>query len=373
MSSHPSITKPQPINGQSSGLIVKKSSNKKIILLIIGLVITILIGVITAGYIWYNNQLRPVGGEQMKLVTIEYGKTPGQIGELLESESIIRSSFAFDIYTRFSGKQNLMQAGTYRLSPADSMQSIVEHLINGSVDQFSITFYPGATLADINLDADVKKFDVTTALKNAGYTESEIAAAFNADYDLPLFDNKPVSSDLEGYVYGDTYNLNTGASAEDALEMAFNEFYDVVVENDLVAKFKSHGLNLYQGITLASIVQREATNPDDQKQVAQVFYKRLASDIVLGSDVTYQYIADKTGVQRDVNLDSPYNTRKYGGLPPGPIAVPGLSALLAVANPANGDYLYFLSDPDGKMYFAKTQAEHESNIVNFCKEACLAP
>jgi UPF0755 protein len=127
---------------------------------------------------------------------------------------------------------------------------------------------------------------------------------------------------------------------------------------------------LYEGITLASIVQREASTPADQQQVAQVFYSRLAIGMQLGSDVTYQYIADKTGVARDPGLDSPYNTRRYTGLPPGPIAVPGSSALLAVANPAEGDYLYFLAGDDGATYFARSLAEHEANIVDHCAVNC---
>jgi UPF0755 protein len=105
-------------------------------------------------------------------------------------------------------------------------------------------------------------------------------------------------------------------------------------------------------------------------QIAQVFYLRLAQSMPLGSDVTYQYIADRTGVARDPDLDSPYNTRRYAGLPPGPIATPGLKALLAVANPAQTDYLYFLSGDDDITYFGRTFQEHEANIKNHCQEKC---
>jgi UPF0755 protein len=105
-------------------------------------------------------------------------------------------------------------------------------------------------------------------------------------------------------------------------------------------------------------------------QIAQVFYSRLALGMPLGSDVTYQYIADKTAVARDTNLDSPYNTRRYAGLPPGPISAPGAKALAATASPAEGDYLYFLSGDDDVTYFARTLEEHESNKVNHCQEKC---
>jgi UPF0755 protein len=259
--------------------------------------------------------------------------------------------------------------GTYRLSPGQSIPQIVAHLVSGKVDEFSIIFYPGATLVDTTTTDKKKRLDVTTMLAQAGYSQQEISVALKKTYNSPLFEGKPAGSDLEGYVYGDTYNFNAGASLEEVLQRTFDEFAKVVRDNDLVAGFQQQGLTLYQGITLASIVQREV-NGADQKQVAQVFYSRLKAGITLGSDVTYQYAADKLGIARDVNLDSPYNTRRYTGLPPGPIASPGLSALQAVATPASGDYMFFLSGDDGITYFARTEAEHQANIKNHCAVKC---
>jgi len=352
----------QPINGQPSGLIISKKRSKRRVVRwgIVGIVALIIV-VITASFIWYNIQLKPVGSDisQLKKITIVSGSTTGQIGEQLQQESLIRSSKVFGVYTRIFGKSGNLKAGTYRLSPAETTPQIIEHIINGSVDKFSITFYPGSTLADS-----------TTVLESAGYSSQEIALALSATYSSPLFADRPVDADLEGYIYGETYDFEIGASVGDILQRAFDEFYEVIVENDLIKSFASHNLNLYQGITLASIIQREANTSQDQKQVAQVFYLRLTSDMVLGSDVTYQYIADKTGVARDTQLDSPYNTRIYAGLPPGPIATPGLSALQAVAHPAEGDYVYFLSGDDDVTYFARTYAEHETNIVEHCKIKC---
>jgi len=161
------------------------------------------------------------------------------------------------------------------------------------------------------------------------------------------------------------------ATVQDVLRQSFNQLWQYVQTNDLVTKYKAHGLTLYEGLTLASIIQREASaSGDDMPQIAQVFYSRLALGMPLGSDITYQYIADKTGVPRDPNLDSPYNTRKYAGLPPGPVSAPGAKALSAVANPAEGDYLYFLSGDDNITYFARTLQEHQQNIANHCKVKC---
>lgn len=353
---------PQPIEAVPSGLtpLKKKFSLKKILLWGgLGLLVTLL-GVVAATWFWYQAQLTPLGtdtNEHVK-VTIEVGSTPAQIADLLEEKEIIRSSTAFGFYTRFSQTQNQLQAGSYRLSPADSTPEIVGHLVSGNVDTFDITFLPGATLKE-NREVLIK----------ASYSEAEVDAALGATYESPLFEDKPASADLEGYIYGDTYRFGSGATVSEILQYTFVTYTSVIQENDLVAKFKAQGLNLYEGITLASIVQRESGG-DDEAQIASVFYNRLAIDMVLGSDVTYQYAADKMGVPRDTNLDSPYNTRRYPGLPPGPIAAPGLKALLGVANPAQTDYLYFLSGDDNITYYGRTLEEHERNIADHCKEKC---
>lgn len=381
----PILPKPQPINSLPSGLksVKKKFINFEKLPLAIVILIFLVVSVIIAIIFYYNIQLSPVGGNIniLKKVEIVSGSTSGQISKELQSLSIIRNSTAFDIYTRLANKNNVLKSGVYRLSPAESVAEIVDHLSKGATDTFNITFYPGATLKDITNTPRGKKYDVTTVLENVGYSDTEISAALAAKYETKanqlLFAGRPATADLEGYVYGETYNFNTGATVEDILKGTFEEFYKVVQDNNLVKDFASHGLNLYKGITLASIVQREINSPQgtnqptqDQKQAAQVFYSRLAIGDILGSDVTYQYIADKTGVARDSGIDSPYNTRLYPSLPPGPIAVPGITALLAVAQPATTDYLYFLSGDDNVTYFARTNAEHEANKANHCQIKC---
>ncbi len=339
----------------------KKSRKKLIIWSIVGFIGALLI---TFGglFLWYTVQLSPVDSTNTdkKLVIIEPGESPQGIATLLKEEGLIRSSAAFMWYTRAEGVQNNLQAGAYRLSPSESTPEIVSHITNGKTDTFNLTFFPGATLAEHR-----------EVLIKAEFSEAEVDAAFGKTYDSPLFQDKPASADLEGYIYGETYSFNANTTVEAILERTFDEFYSVIQENDLIAAYKAQGLNLYEGITLASIVQREASpKGDDMPQIAQVFYNRLARGMPLGSDVTYQYIADKTGVPRDTNLDSPYNTRRYTELPPGPIASPGEKALLAAAHPAGGDYLYFLSGDDDITYFARTLDEHQANIANHCQKKC---
>lgn len=357
---------PQPIVNTVSGLQVGKqkkpsSSKKKKIILFSSLGAAVVVILLLAiPFVWYQTQLRPVGSSKSVLVkvTIPAGTSPNAIASLLKENGVIRNTQAFSLYTRFTMTQNKLQAGTYRLSPGESTPQIVKHLVDGNIDSFNITFLPGATLAQNR-----------TVLIKAGYSEQEVDTALAATYTGPLFDTKPAGTDLEGYIYGETYRIASSATVEDILNTTFAEYGKVITDNDFVAKFQAHGLTLYQGITLASIIQREAV-AGSEGQIAQVFYLRLAQNMPLGSDVTYQYIADKTGVPRDPNLDSPYNTRVNTGLPPGPISVPGLASLKAVADPAPGDYLFFLSGDDDVMYYSHTLSEHEANIKAHCQVKC---
>ena len=366
----PIVEAPTPLPIEDVSKKVKKVRKRKKWLIIVASILALIL--ITAGsiWVWYQVQLSPVNaGNTSKIkVDVAPATTPTDIATLLQEKGVIRDKTAFLWYTRLEGVQNKLQAGSYRLSPSETTAEIVNHLVKGSVDTFSITFYPGATLTD-KVTKTENRIDVTSVLLKAGYSQEEITTGLNTTYDSPLFQDKPATASLEGYVFGETYQFNRGATVEDILSRTFDELYKWVVQYNLVAAYKEQGLSLYQGITLASIVQRESGG-DDKAQIAQVFYTRLAMKMQLGSDVTYQYAADKAGAARDPNYDSPYNTRRYVGLPPGPIAVPGLAALRAVGMPAKGDYVYFLSGDDNVTYFARTLDEHEANIANHCKAKC---
>ncbi len=347
----------------SEGTVPEPPSSKfkhRRLLYIVGGVVASVIALIVVAWFWYQAQLSAVDPSNTDRVSVVIAEnsSPSLIAEQLRENDLIRSAEAFRLYVKLNGSESSLQAGAYRLSPSESTPEIVEHLSSGIMDTFDITFLPGATLADNR-----------EVLLEAGYSEDEIDAGFTAEYDSVVFAAKPASADLEGLIYGETYRFGADATVEDIIAYTLQEYDRVIEENNLVAGFKEQGLSLYEGIILASIIQREAIG-GDEAQIAQVFLRRLSIDMNLGSDVTYQYIADKTGVERDINLDSPYNTRRYAGLPPGPIAAPGVNSLIAVANPASGDYLFFLSGDDDVTYFARTAAEHEANIQEHCKVKC---
>ena len=340
----------------------------------IGLFILLILAV---AYWWYHQNLQPVDRTDTtaKAITIDDGATLKTVAATLKEQGLIRDTRAFDIYTRLSGSRNQLHAGVCQFSPSQSLPEIATKLSQGCHDNRVVTFLPGGTVVDSRYKPQGQ--DATTALKRAGYSEESIKAALAKTYNSPLFADKPAGTSLEGYIFGDTYSVPANQGPEAALKAAFAHMYEQIQSNGLVDKFAAQKLNLYQAITLASIIQREmgcgGASQDCyqiQRQIAQVFYKRLRENKVLGSDVTFIYGADVAGVSPNVNLDSPYNTRIKPGLPPGPIATPGLGALKAVADPAPGNYEFFLAGDDGNVYFANTEAEHQANIKQHCKKLC---
>ena len=362
----------------------KKSAKKVIIaiLLIIGL------GGFLA-YGWYNLSLNPIfqipacSGEDERCKEIDFeisaGQSVTQIANNLESAGVIKSSFAFQLYMRFhhsdSTKDNQLKIGNYKLRRTMSVPEIIDQLIEGDADAnvFSLTILPGETVRDI------KKKLIT----EHGYSEAEVNAAFAKDYSShPALKGKANTSaygaePLEGYIFGDTYEFYLGETVEKIITTTLDHLWEKIEGNNLETRFADHGLSLAQGITLASIVQKES-NTLDQPTVARVFLNRIGQGVSLGSDVTTKYALDLVDPERKVytdnaaalTVDSLYNTRLYAGLTPGPICNPGISALLAVANPAETDAFYFLTGDDGVMYYSNTEEGHQANIRDHCQTLC---
>lgn len=231
---------------------------------------------------------------------------------------------------------------------------------------FDFTIKPGETLADIR-----------EHLIEVGYSATEIDAALAADYDFDFLAERPEGASLEGYLFGETQQFYEDTPVTEVIEFYLTEMQEAITENDLEAKFADQGLTLHEGITLASVVQKESPTPE-MPTVAQVFLTRLYAGIPLGSDVTVSYALDELDPERDshsdnqsaLGVDSCYNTRLYAGLPCGPISNPGLEALLAVAEPADTEYLYFLTGDDGLMYYSYTEEEHNENAALHCQDLC---
>ncbi|HWZ65459.1 MAG TPA: endolytic transglycosylase MltG [Patescibacteria group bacterium] len=320
----------------------------------------VLVGTVIGVSQWYKAALQPRSNITARIsIDIIPGSTPSVIARQLEKSGVIKSAFAFEWLVKSAGDQNSLQAGQYLFSPTQSSREILDWLARGKFDVYNVTIYPGKTLIDIKKQ-----------LIKSGYLATDIDAAFSKTYNNSILSDKPAGQSLEGYILPETYQVNSTSTVEQLLSRAFEEFNKLAEEAGLKQTLAARGFSFYQGLTLASIVQQEAATESDQRQVAQVFEKRLAENISLGSDVTFVYAAQLLGQPASPSLDSPYNTRIYKGLPPGPIANVTLQAIKAVANPAPGDYLYFVAGDDGIIHFARTADEHDANIKRYCTKLC---
>lgn len=350
---------PVDVNVSQSPNQNNKSRRRTVTFLLVGAGL-LLLGATISTTIWYEWATAPRSSESKQVrVIVKQGSTAATIGKTLKEHDLIRSTLAFTLYTQLHGERARLQAGGYVLSPNQSVESIVDHMVGGRADEFNVTIPPGLTLREIHNN-----------FMEYGYETQEIDDAFSAGYDHPLLSTKPADATLEGYIYPETYRVSAQQPLSDLLERSFDELYKILKDKKYLDEYTKRNLTIHQALTLASIVEEEVPEPTDQKQVAQVFYKRLSSGIQLGSDATFMYAAKQLGVRGTPSLDSPYNTRKYTGLPPGPISNMNPSALEAVAFPAPGDYLYFVSGDNGVNYFSKTQAEHDANVKAHCTTLC---
>lgn len=311
--------------------------------------------------VWYSANLRPVSSSsEIHYFTVEKGAGARDISVKLKREGLIRSPRAFETYVRSNELRDKLQAGTFALSPSMSVQQIVNKIVDGEVAKNLLTILPGKRLDQIK-----------EAFSKAGYSQSQIDEAFSrATYaDHPLIANLPPGASLEGFLYPDSFQKLSDTLASTIVRQSLDEMQSYL-KSDIVAGFSAQGLNIYQGMTLASIVYMETDDPNYQSTVAQVFLARLKKNMMLQSDTTYSYAADIAGQPRSVNFDSPYNTYLHKGLPPGPIANFTSSALAAVAYPATTDYLYFVSGDDHKTHFSRTAEEHQSLVDQYCKKKC---
>lgn len=327
---------------------------------LVGLAVLITASSVSAA-VWYRWALQPRSSDAAQVrVVVEPGETVTSISDALHDSELIRSRLAFHIYVQLSGLRTKLQAGGYVLSPNQDIPSIVEHLTTGKTDEFDITIPPGLTLKELR-----ERFLAD------GFTSDEVDAAFNSPYTAhPLLTGRPAGAGLEGYIYPETYRMNADQPLSALLERSFDELYQELQTKGLLAEFAQRGLSLHEAVTMASIIQKEVAAVSDQAQVAQVFHKRLKEGIFLQSDPTFIYAARQKGVQPRVDLESPYNTYRHPGLPPGPIANFNFSAIEAVARPAAGDFLYFVADQEGTTHFSRTLKEHEAKVNRYCTEHC---
>jgi len=300
---------------------------------------------------------RGYSGEE-QFVDIPTGAGSRTIGDRLVAAGVIRDRLTYRAALWLSGQGRHLKAGEYRFDQSATPLEVIAKIARGDVYVVAITFREGLTIAEM---ANVfESHGLGTA---ATFKQAALDGSLVREFD-------PGARNLEGYLFPETYSVPRRTDATKLVRMMVDRF-DHVLTPELRAAAAARGLNVRQFVTLASIVEKETGQPGERPLVAAVYENRLKIGMGLQCDPTVIYALQLAGryngnLRRDdLHFDSPYNTYRYPGLPPGPIASPGKASLEAAARPADVDYIYFVSRNDGTHEFATTLAEHNRNVQKF--------
>jgi UPF0755 protein len=300
--------------------------------------------------------LTPYGPSAETFVHVAPGSSSAQISRELEEAGIVRSRFAFDLVRLL--KRGTLKAGVYRFDHPAPVPDIYSRIERGDVYTVSVTIPEGANI-----------FDIGTRLQEAGIgTRRQFLLAAVEDVGL-VRDLDPQARSLEGYLFPDTYRFSPDATDTQVAETMVRRFRRVAGELGLKE-------DVHRVVTIASLVERETAVPAERPLVASVFENRLAKNMPLMSDPTVIYGLELEGRwrgaihQSDLSFNTAYNSYLHAGLPPGPVANPGVESLRAAMNPANTKYLYFVAagaNPQGHSLFSTTLEQHDRNVVGYRK------
>jgi len=304
---------------------------------------------------YYNYLLRPISNmESFQIFVIKPGQPVARIAKNLESTKLIKNALAFRLFVAQTGIAKNIQAGDFRLSPHLSAREIAEFLTHGAIDVW-ITFPEGTRIEEM-----------------AQLIEVKLKTATNDKYQFDK--NEFIKIALEGYMFPDTYLIARDASSQDIVQRLRKTFEDKV-DKKITSAGSKNNLKEEEVIILASLIEREAKTNEERPIIAGILINRLNTGLALQVDATVQYakgydVANSSWwpsiTQEDYrSVKSAYNTYLNPGLPPAPIANPGLESIRSAATPTQTDYLYYLHDKEGKIHFAKTIEEHNKNIQEF--------
>lgn len=322
-----------------------------------------------AGFFYWQNLNSPVdlnGHEQVFLVS--KGETAKQTINNLKKENLIKSPFYF-AYQLKRGQLNI-KAGEYLISPRLTAKEIIKILTQGDAlsQERSITIIEGWNLKDIG--AYLKNNQVVGADDYLKLAQAPLSGWKFDFLKSDFLNDAPKQANLEGYLFPDTYRIFKETTAEQIISKMLNNF-DKKLTLEMRAEIKRQKKTVYEIVTMASVIEKEVRSIDDMKIVSGIFWDRIKNLQALESCATLAYILGVNKAQysiADTKVDSLYNTYKYRGLPPGPIANPGLNAIKAAIYPEFTGYNYFLSDPaTGKTIYSKTLEEHNLNKYKYLK------
>jgi UPF0755 protein len=329
----------------------------------IGLVIIVLVGVAGVGiYGVMAIGATSSSSTETLIFTIDKGDTVDTIAEKLKSAGLIEQPLLFRALVKYRGVESQLQAGEFEIRRDMSMDQLLTTFEHAPVKAVTFTIPEG-----------LRATEIAEILAKTGLTTKDefMNQVQNGSFDYDFLKDRPDKTSLEGYLFPDTYKVPADYKAVDIVDMMLRNFDDKLTPTmrDAIAK---KDLTIYQVVTMASIVEREAVVSSERPTIASVYYNRLAKDMLLQADPTIQYAVGKEGAwwkkdlsQEDLAVDSLYNTYRYNGLPPGPICNPGLASLEAAVAPDQTGYLYFVAKGDGSHVFAETLDEHNANVQKY--------
>jgi UPF0755 protein len=326
--------------------------------------ITLVVIVAAAGAVWLL-----LGSEQPykgydgpeQFVEIPPGSGPASIGRRLTDAGVVRDQLSFRVTLWRSGQARRLQAGDYRFEGPMSAREVIDKIARGDVFLRPITFPEGLT---------IRQMSAIYEREGMGPAADFARAAGNVAL---VRDLDATARDLEGYLFPSTYSLPRKSSADQLIAQMVTAFRDVLTA-ELVERATARGLSVRELLTLASLVEKETAKPEERPLVAAVYSNRLKIGMRMQCDPTVIYGLERAGrytgnlTREDLGFDSPYNTYRYAGLPPGPIASSGRASLEAAADPADVPYLYFVSRNDGSHVFSSTLDEHNRYVFEFQKK-----
>jgi len=328
---------------------IKKVFKEKWYYFLLAVVVIPLLGFMLMLGIRGNNKDFAASGQH--LIMIKEGMTTADIATLLHEKKLVKDPEAFRMEARFKNLADKLQAGPYQIEGGLSNSQIVDVMVKGHIKQIRFTVPEGFTVVKT-----AKKLEA----EGLGKADKFIAAAKDyAPYAYMQTDNPNVLFKAEGFIFPATYDFPVGISEEEMLKIMVEQFDKKMQESGVAKTVQEKNLNMRDVVNMA--VEMEAVFPEEQPRIAGVFLKRVAIGMPIQSDTTIQYIL---GAQKeiitfaDTEIQNPYNTYQNMGLPPGPIASPGLKAIQAVLAPEDNEYLYFVAEKDGHHRFTKTYEEH---------------
>lgn len=325
------------------------------------LIVLIIIGVVILNFLQIFSSGPP--GQDV-LIHIESGSNTIDIAELLADKGIIKSAVIFRALAGYTKSGENLKAGDYTLNTGMSMMEILEELKKGKIRSDFFTVPEGYTLKQIG--KLLEQNEICEAKEFLELTSDGVPPGIDFEY-AHLVEGKS----LEGFLFPDTYGFSGDTNAMEVIKMMLDRFEEVVPDN-MEAMAKLNGLEPYEVIVLASLIEREAKIKEERPLVAAVYYNRIKKDMLLQCDATIQYLFDEPKellTYDDLEIESPYNTYLYKGLPPGPIANPGLASITASLNPAEADYLYYVLEKDGKHKFSSNYDDHLNAVEEYKKNS----